>query len=301
MSGEFGGVRPIVHTPFAASAGAPVAGRELRGLVEWLRGFELAGVVALGLAAEASALTDAERDTVVVDVVDAAAGWAVTVGIDGPTGEAAARARRAAELGASSLMVLPPPGPVTRNVLVRHFATVAEAGLPIVVQDSPQATGVELDAEALIALAATVPAVIAVKVEAPAAGPKVSRLAGQLDVVAGWGGLHYPDSLERGACGLMPGSDLAAAFAAVHRTWRAGDRAGAEAGYRALLPYLSYQSQSLELLILGAKLALVRAGIFGRGELRDPLARLDPQQADTLTRLGAELVAAGVPGWGGPS
>jgi 4-hydroxy-tetrahydrodipicolinate synthase len=191
-------------------------------------------------------------------------------------------------------MVLPPP----HANLVRHVAALADAGLPILVQDAPQVTGVRLDADELVGLRDAVPAVRAVKVEGPAAGPKISELvAAGLQVVAGWGGLNYPEALRRGAGGLMPGCDLAAAFAALQAAWRAGHQDEADERYAALLPYLAYQAQSLELLVLAAKRELVRRGIFGTDRMRDPAATLDPIQKAWLERCRQRLADRGVPGW----
>jgi 4-hydroxy-tetrahydrodipicolinate synthase len=295
---SFAGIRPILHAPFAPGLGAPLLVGELPRLVAHVRAQGVDGVVALGLASEAWALTEAERDAFVAAAVDAADGLPVTVGIEGATAVAADRAERARRLGAQTLMVLPPPRADPASLLV-HYGAVGQAGLPILVQDSPQVTGVTLAAEALLGLAAEVALVRAVKVEGPAAGPKVSALvAGGLDVVAGWGGLHYPESLERGAIGLMPGCDLAAAFVALHVAWRAGDREGAERTYATLLPYLAYQAQSLDLIVLAAKRELVRRGVLEHAALRDPAAALDAVQARTLDRLAAGLGAAGVKGFG---
>jgi hypothetical protein len=56
------------------------------------------------------------------------------------------------------------------------------------------------------------PLVRAVKVEGPGAGARISALVAEgLEVVAGWGGLQDPESLRRGAGGVMPGFDRRAA------------------------------------------------------------------------------------------
>jgi 4-hydroxy-tetrahydrodipicolinate synthase len=294
--GAFSGVRPVLHTPFATSPGAPPALGELEGLVRRMAADGAEGVVALGLASEAWALAERERDAVVERAVTAAGGLPVTVGIDGDTELAADRARRAARQGAASLMVLPPPG--ERRLPVHLAAVAAAADLPVLVQDAPQVTGVTLEASDLLGVAEAVPAVRAVKVEGPAAGPKITALvAGGVAVVAGWGGLHFPEALRRGAAGLMPGCDLAAAFAALHGAWLAGREDEADERYEALLPYLAYQAQSLELLVLAAKRELVRRGVFGDAGLRDRAIALDPVQAAWLDRCAARLAARRVPGF----
>jgi len=288
---SFAGIRPILHTPFGPGPEAPVALDELAALVPALAAHGVDGVVALGLASEAWTLTEEERDASVEAAAAAAAtaGLALTVGIEGATRVAVGRAERAAARGAASLMVLPPPRARPEGVLA-HYAAVAAVGLPVLVQDSPQVTGVELPAALLAELGERAERARWVKVEGPAAGPKVSALVeAGLGVVAGWGGLHYPESLRRGAAGLMPGADLAPAFVALHAAWRRGEPELALGLYRDLLPYLAYCAQSLELLVVAAKRALVTAGVFGSARLRDGAGELDAVQAATLDLLLAEL------------
>jgi 4-hydroxy-tetrahydrodipicolinate synthase len=135
-----------------------------------------------------------------------------------------------------------------------------------------------------------------VKVEGLGAGPKVSRLVEDgLEVMAGWGGLHYPESLERGAVGCMPGCDLAESLLALHDAAGAGRRDEAERVYRAILPLLAYETQSLADLVPGER-ALRPAGIFSSEAMRAPAPSLDPRQQATFDALFDRLAADGIPG-----
>jgi len=293
----FTGIRPVLHTPFSDPSGTSIAFDELASLTRRMVDAGAAGVVTLGLASEASALRDCEREHSVRTVVGAAGSVPVTVGIGGDTEPALRTASRAAELGAHALMVLPPPAELGRD-LRRHFAALGAVGLPMLVQDSPQVTNVTLEVSDLLGLHDAVPQVRAVKIEGVGAGPKVSRLtAAGFDVVAGWGGLHYPETLRRGARGLMPGCDLAAAFIALHDHWSAGRQRAADDLYDAVLGYLAYQAQSLELLILSAKRRLVATGVFAHGASRVAGAALDDVQREWLDRCATQLTARAVPGW----
>lgn len=295
----FEGVRPVLHTPFEDRAGEPVHRAALHRLVDDQVAAGVAGVVALGLASEARALIERERDAVLALVAEALDGrLPLVVGIDGTTADATDRARRAAVEGAAGLMVLPPPSP-DRSSLPAHFAAVADAsGLPVLVQDAPQATGVDMSIDDLLVLRSAHPLVAAVKIEAPGAGAKGSAAVDAgFEVVAGWGGLHYLDSVRRGAVGCMPGCDLGPAFVEIDGLARSGDGPAAERAYRRILPLLSWETQSLDLLLLGAKRVLVRRGIFESERLRFPGRALDPIEAGTLDSLIDELVAADVPGF----
>jgi len=295
----FEGVRPVLHLPFERGPGEPILSDELRALATRMLDLDVDGLVILGLASEASALTDREREEVIAVVAGVCGGRRPFVaGVEGATRVAAERARRAAELGAAGLMVLPPPGARASGQLVAHFAHLADTtGLPVLVQDSPQVTGVVLPIETLVEIAAH-PLVRAVKIEGPGAGPKISALVAEgFEVVAGWGGLQYPESLRRGARGVMPGCDLGPALVAIHRAAGRGALAEAEERYGKILPLLSYEAQSLDLLLLGAKRLLCRQGIFSSDALRAPARTLDAEEAATLDGLFERLEAERVPGF----
>jgi 2-keto-3-deoxy-L-arabinonate dehydratase len=297
----FAGVRPVLHTPFGHPEREPILEPEIRRLVSTMAAAGVAGVVVLGLASEAWAITEAERELVVGAVVDELAGsLPVVVGIDGAPRIACERSRLAAAAGAMGLMVLPPPSARSPSAVVSHFAAVADASnLPILMQDSPQVTGVGLELATILAIAAAHPLVVALKVELPGAGVKTSAAhAAGIEIVAGWGGLQYLESIRRGAIGCMPGCDLGPALVRIDGLARAGDVAAADSLYRAILPLLSYEAQSLDLLVLGAKHHLRRLGIFSTERLRSPGRSLDPDEAATIDMLLDRLAADAAPGFG---
>ena len=196
-------------------------------------------------------------------------------------------------------MVLPPRQAHGREALLQHFSAIADAaGVPLLIQDSPQVTGVTLEVATLVSIAEAVPLVVAVKSEIPGAGSKASAIhASGLELVAGWGGLGYLEQLQRGAVGCFPGCDLGPVMSAIHRRARAGDDAAAEQLYRRILPFLSLASSSLELLLLTAKRHLRRRGIFSSEVLRAPARVLDEHEASAVDALLDELEALGTPGF----
>jgi dihydrodipicolinate synthase/N-acetylneuraminate lyase len=293
---SFEGVHPVLQIPFAADADQAIRHDELACLVQTLVDDGVSGLVVLGLASEAWTLTPSERDSAcatAASVLDSRLPF--TVGLAGDKAVVINQAVRAASIGASAVMVLP-PADVPPTHLPTHFASVADAAdIPVLIQDSPQVTGVQLSISTIAGIMQSHPLICAVKIEAPDAGQKISEaVASGINVVAGWGGLHYPDRLRRGAVGCMPGSDLGAAFSSIHRLWRQLDEVASDSIYRAILPLLSYLSQSLELLILGAKHALVRRAIFTDASMRAPARSLDRVELKTLNGLHAELEHRGL-------
>lgn len=295
----FEGIRPVLHLAFEKTPDELIRFGDLDRLVDRMLASGVDGLVVLGLASEAWTLTEDERETVLGHVAAAVAQRVpLVVGIEGATAVAITRGRRAAARGAAGLMVLPPIRAQGDELLRHHFWRLADAtGLPILVQDSPQVTGITLTPASLVSLA-NHPLVRAVKMEIAGAGAKISAAAAAgIEVVAGWGGLQYLESVRRGAVGCMPGCDLGPALVAIDRALRAGDAAGADRLYRSILPLLSYEGQSLDLLLLGAKRFLRRQGVIGSDRLRSPARSLDPEEEATLDRLFADLEGAEIPGF----
>ena len=296
----FEGVRPVLHVPFADTAAQPILEAELATLAEVMLGEDADGLVVPGLASESWALTEAERDRVVAVAAEVCRGRApLVVGIDGTTAVAVDRARRAAVAGAAGLMVLPPRQAQDREALLQHVSAIAAAAdLPLLLQDSPQVSGVTLEVATIASVAEAQPPLVAVKSEIPGAGGKASAIhAAGLELVAGWGGLNYLEQLARGAVGCFPGCDLGPAIAAIDRSARAGDHDAARELYRRILPFLSLATASLELLLLTAKRHLRRRRIFSSEVLRAPARGLDTQESRAVDALLDEHAALATPGF----
>lgn len=288
----FAGIRPILHTPFRADATQSVDVEALEALVAWTVQVGLDGVVALGLSSEAWALTEDERD-VICETVGGLLPGGFIAGVDGATRVACSRAQRAVERGATALMVVPPRQAGSAREVRAHLRAVAtESAVPILIQDAPQVSGVPLTVDDLLALGED-PLLSSVKVEGLAAGPKISALVeGGMHVVAGWGGLQYLESFDRGAIGCIPGCELALPLQRVHKALLRGERDLARRIYQAALPLLAYETQSLDLLISAAKRFLVREALFSSEIRRLPMTPLDGHQRAELDRLLEELAVA---------
>ncbi len=300
VAGPFSGIQPVLQIPFEDAPGQPIRYGELTALVERLVQAGVAGLVVPGLASESWTLTESERDQVVETAAETIGGRVrLIVGIDGATTIAADRARRAASRGAAGVMVLPPTATGGDEGIVRHFSTVAEAGgVPVLMQDLPQVSGVTMTVALIEAALRAHPLVTSLKAEIPGAGPKTSAAhqAG-VEIVAGWGGIGYLEQVERGAVGCMPGSDLGPALLAIDVALREGDVEVARRCYRQILPLLSFETATLQLLVLSAKRQLRRQGVFSTESMRNPAPALDQAEQIAVDRLLDELAAAGVPGF----
>ncbi len=270
------GCIPIVATPFLPDFSIDEA--SLRAEVEWLIRGGVHGLATPAIASEGYKLSDAERERVVAAVIEAAGGRVpVVVSADGAgTDVAVERARRAAELGADALMVLPPHfiKPDADNLL-RYYGRLAEAvSIPIMVQDAPQLTGVALPSGLLARLRREHPHVNSVKIEGTPAGEKTSEVlaltGGGMDVFAGWGGLSFWDGLLRGAAGCMPAANFGPVLARVYDLYARGERDAAYATFNRAVPFIAWSMQSIDLSVWTAKASLTRAGVLMSATLREP-------------------------------
>src|SRR5215218_3870895 len=161
------GCIPILVTPFADDGSLDFESLERE--IEWVLAEGASGVACVAIASEGYKLTESERDAVIATTVRGVDGRVpVVASADGPGEEPAIdRAGRAAALGADALMVLPPyfvkPSP---DALVSYYTRMAEAsGLPIMLQDAPQLTGVSMAPSLWVRMAEATPGLRYIKAE----------------------------------------------------------------------------------------------------------------------------------------
>lgn len=283
------GVWNIVPTPFLPDGGLDAA--SLPRLVRFVRETGVDGMTILGVLGEAGRLGDAER-SLVLDTVLAASDGAipVCVGVShAATDRAIAFAREAEAAGAHSVMLAPPPlARPTDAALRRHYLAVAGAiSLPVVVQDHPASSGVQMTAEFLLALASEAPACRVIKLEEEPTPPKAGRLvSGSRDVIVlgGLGGEMLLEELRRGSHGTMTGFGFPEVLVAVVRRWFAGDREGAAALFDRYATLIRFENQALLNLPI-RKLVYQRRGAMAHATVRAPGGPPDPGTVEDLEDL----------------
>src|SRR5690242_18706610 len=162
---RFPGIIPAVTTPFDAAGEVDVAALEAN--VAALLDAGVHGLVATGTMGEAGSLSRDERREVVAAVARAAGGRVpVLAGVSSATAEiASALGADAAAAGADAVMCLPPLGyRADTYELEAFFTAVAEGcGLPVMLYNNPEASGVDLAPATLVRLFEAVEGVVAVK------------------------------------------------------------------------------------------------------------------------------------------
>ena len=290
------GVWNIVPTPFDASGGLDTG--SLPGLVEFVKATGVDGMTILGVLGEAGRLGDAERTAVIDGILDAAgSSIPVCVGVShASTDRAIAFAREAEAAGAHAVMLAPPPlARPTDAALRRHYLAVATAiSIPIVVQDHPASSGVQMSSDFLLALADETPQCRVIKLEEEPTPPKAGRLvAGSRDVIVlgGLGGEMLLEELRRGSHGTMTGFGFPEVLVAIVRRWFAGDYGGAASIFDRYATLIRFENQALINLPI-RKVIYQRRGAIADSTVRAPGVPADPATLadldDILRRTGLD-------------
>jgi dihydrodipicolinate synthase/N-acetylneuraminate lyase len=208
---------------------------------------------------------------------------------------AAARAAKAAKAGAAMVMLMPPYHGAGLRAdeagMLQHFAAVAEAGLPIMVQDAPL-SGVALSIPFLARLAREVPGVRYFKIEVPGTAAKLRGLieAGGAAIEGPFDGeeaITLMADLDAGATGTMPSALLPERIKPVLALHRAGRRAEAADAYTSILPLINYENRQCGLR--ATKTVMAAGGVIKSDAVRHPLERLHPATRAGLIELAQPL------------
>lgn len=230
---KLSGVMPALVTPYDAAGQIDFAA--LKAHMESLRAAGVTGWVPCGSSGEYNLMSDAERDSVLQFVKDfAKPGETLIAGTNAPsTAGVIANTKRAKEMGYDAvLLAVPFYTKPTQAEIIRHFNAVIDAtDLNIVLYSYPGKDGVEIEYEALDALADN-PRIIGIKESSGVLQRAIgiaTRYEGRIQLVSGSDDIAL-DFMIWGAdswiCG--PANCMAKAVCDLDRTFRAGDLAKAK-------------------------------------------------------------------------
>ena len=272
MKDSFFGVHWMLATPF--DEGERVDTASIPRLLQKARQAGCRGVVALGVTGEAARLTDEERRLVAEAVIEGSDGLPVTLGTTAASTHAAiVRSREAQSLGATAVMVAAPPmAKPNLDALFVHYLRIAEAAdLPIVVQDYPQTSGVEMPAAFIARLAEDIPMVRYLKLEDPPTSPKIAAIrdlvGDRVGIFGGLGGVFLLDELSGGSMGAMTGFAFPEILVKVCRHMAEGNRQKAEEIFHRHLPLILFEAQE------GIGLGIRKEALHYRGLISTPKVR----------------------------
>ena len=291
----FTGLFPVAPTPFTETGELDLEGQ--RRVLDCMIDQRVDGICILANYSEQFLLTDAERD-VLIDLCLTHVAGRVPVMVTCShfsTQIAAERAKRAAEAGASIIMVMPPYHGaslrVDENAMFDFFAQVAAAAnVPVMIQDAPL-SGVTLSVPFLVKVARELPLVHYFKIEVPQAAAKLRAL-----IAAGGDAIEGPfdgeeaitllPDLDAGATGTMSSALLPDLIRTVFDDHRAGRRDEARAGYARILPLINYENRQCGLR--AAKTVMMEGGVIKSDAVRRPLEPLAPATRAELLELARE-------------
>ena len=280
------GCLPVLCTPFdAAGAVDPAA---FDAVIDFALGCGVDGVVYPGTASEVGQLTPDERASLVARLGARLAGRVpFVVGASAATAaETLARITEGAAAGAVAAMVMAPRElGADEGAQVAHFASLAPAPIPIMLQNAPAPFGAGLPPAAVARIAREVPQVRYVKEETLPCGQNLSVVLAEAGdaidgVFGGAGGRYVTDELARGALGTVPAVEIADVHAALVRAWDRGEQGEARRLFAASLPLLNMQAVFRTRL---TKEVLRRRGLLTHVQSRHPDPILDDGDLDELS------------------
>lgn len=197
------GVYTAIVTPFNRD-GAVDFGK-LKALIDWQAENGIAGIVPVGTTGESPTLENEEHLRVIEVTAEACRGRMQVIAGSGAnaTQEALMLTRKAHDIGVdASLQVTPYYNKPSQEGLYRHFSTLADVGLPVVLYNVPGRSGQEIAIETIARLAEH-PNIVAVK-EAGGSVDRVSaiRQVCDLTVLSGDDILALP-MMSVGAMGVI--------------------------------------------------------------------------------------------------
>jgi 4-hydroxy-tetrahydrodipicolinate synthase len=253
------------------------------------------GLTVLGVMGEAPKLTHRESVGIARRAIDRAGGRPVVVGVSSPGLAALGElTQEVMDLGAAGVMVAPPRTVSTDDQIIGYYrnvvATIGE-NVPVVLQDFPLTTGVQISTRALGAILVELPSIVMLKHEDWPGLQKISDLraaeaAGRrrTSILCGNAGVFLPEEIERGADGAMTGFAYPEMMVEVCRLAAAGEHERAHDVYDAYLPLVCYEQQP-QLGLAVRKYVLKQRGVIASSAQRRPGPTLDARAVADVDRL----------------
>lgn len=257
------------------------------------------GLTILGMMGEAPKLTQEESRIVARHVIARAGKVPVVVGVSAPGLAAITElAHSVMDMGAAGVMIAPPSSLRTDAQIKGYFhqaCGAAGADVPVVLQDFPLATSVQIDTGLMLKLFEELPQIVMLKHEDWPGLAKITALrkaekagARRVAILCGNGGIFLPEEVARGADGAMTGFAYPEMLAQVVDLVQAGEIDRAQDIFDAYLPLVRYEQQPGAGLAV-RKYVLARRGAIASAALRAPGAPLAAEAEAEILRLIARL------------
>ena len=290
------GVYLITVTPFTDAGALDLPSTDR--MVDFCLEAGVTGLTVLGIMGEATKLTAEESRTYVKQVLARVAGRVPVVVGASAAGFAPMKelTQSVMDLGASGVMVAPPPTVKTDDQIVSYFDMVSETlgpDVPWVLQDHPVSTGVQMSASVVLRIIKNSPTCVMLKHEDCPGLAKMSAYraasdkgdAKRISILTGnGGGLFLPEELSRGADGAMTGFAYPEMMVDVVKAHAGGDVERAHDMFDAYLPLSRYEQQA-GIGLAVRKHLLAQRGVIASAAIRKPGPKLSSADLADLDRL----------------
>ncbi|CAN7510642.1 dihydrodipicolinate synthase family protein [Pseudorhodoferax sp. LjRoot39] len=293
---RYQGVFPVVPTTFHENGSLDLASQKR--CVDFMIDAGSHGLAILANFSEQFLIADDERELLTRTVLEHVAGRVpvIVTTTHFSTKVCAERSRRAQDMGAAMVMVMPPYHGATFRVgepqIHAFYAGVSDAiSIPIMVQDAP-AAGTPMSAAFLARMAQQIEHLSYFKIETAGAASKLReliRLGG--DAIEGpWDGEEaitlIPD-LDAGATGAMTGGGYPDGIRQIMDPYAAGEREEAIAQYTRWLPLINYENRQAG--FLAAKALMLEGGVIACDLPRSPWPAMHPEVRKGLLETARRL------------
>ncbi|QFY63736.1 dihydrodipicolinate synthase family protein (plasmid) [Rhizobium grahamii] len=253
------------------------------------------GLTILGMMGEAPKLTQAESIEVARQTLKRSGSRPVVVGVSAPGLAAIGELTKAVmDIGAAGVMVAPPSLLRTDDQIIGYYRNVVEtvgSDVPVVLQDFPLSTGVQISSKTLGAIIEAHPSIVMVKHEDWPGLQKITDLREaeakgrrRVSILCGNAGIFLPEEMQRGADGAMTGFPYPEMMVDVCRLSRDGRYEEAQDVFDAYLPLMRYEQQpGLGLAV--RKYVLAKRGAIASAAQRRPGMALSAQAVAEVEKL----------------
>jgi 2-keto-3-deoxy-L-arabinonate dehydratase len=283
LSRKYRGVFPVAPTTFTESGELDLASQKR--CIDFMIDAGSNGICILANFSEQFLLSDEEREVLTKTVLDHVKGRVpiIVTTTHFSTKVCAERSRRAQDMGAAMVMVMPPYHGATFRVpesqIFDFYARVSDAiEIPVMIQDAP-ASGTVLSAPFLARMAKEIKNIRYFKIETAGAASKLReliRLGG--DAIEGpWDGeeaITLLADLDAGATGAMTGGAYPDGIRTIIDPYLAGDREAAVKAYARWLPLINHENRQGGLL--SAKALMKEGGVIACEAPRHPFPTMHP-------------------------
>lgn len=293
------GVFVIACTPFKDDGALDHASVDT--MVDFYYGKGADGLTILGMMGEAPKLTQAESIEVTKLTIQRSAGKPVVVGVSAPGLAAIGELTKAVmDLGAAGVMVAPPSSLRTDEQIITYYRNVVDTvgtEVPVVLQDFPLSTGVQISTKVLGTIFEAHPSIVMLKHEDWPGLQKISDLRDaeakgrrRTSILCGNAGVFLTEEMQRGADGAMTGFAYPEMMVDVVRLSNEGKFDQAQDLFDAYLPLVRYEQQpGLGLAV--RKHVLAKRGAIASAAQRRPGASLNALAINEVKKLIARQTA----------